>query len=197
MIYGYIRVSTDQQNTENQKFEITEFAKKHKLHIDKWVIETISSRTALEKRKLNTVLSQIQRDDILISTEISRLGRNILEVMSILKTCLEKGCQVWTIKESYQLGSDIQSKLLAFAFSLSAEIERNLISQRTKETLARLKAEGKTLGRPKGSCNTLKLTGKENEIKQLLSKSVPKLKIARMFSVNPTTLYKFIKLRGI
>lgn len=197
MIYGYIRVSTDQQNTENQKFEITEFAKKHELYIDKWVIETISSRTALEKRKLNTVLSQIQRDDILISTEISRLGRNILDVMSILKTCLEKGCQVWTIKESYQLGSDIQSKLLAFAFSLSAEIERNLISQRTKETLARLKAEGRILGRPKNSRNELKLNGKENEIRNLLDKSVPKLKIARMFSVNPTTLYKFIKLRGI
>ena len=90
MIYGYIRVSTDQQNTENQKFEITEFAKKHELHIDKWVTETISSRTALEKRKLNTLLKQVQKDDIIIATEISRLGRNILEVMSILKTCLEK-----------------------------------------------------------------------------------------------------------
>lgn len=197
MIYGYIRVSTDQQNTENQKFEITEFAKKHELHIDKWVTETISSRTALEKRKLNTLLKQVQKDDIIIATEISRLGRNILEVMSILKTCLEKGCQVWTTKEAYQLGSDIQSKLLAFAFSLSAEIERNLISQRTKETLARLKAEGKTLGRPKNSRNELKLNGKESEIRKLLSQSVPKLKIARMFSVNPTTLYKFIKLRGI
>ena len=140
---------------------------------------------------------RIKKDDIIISTEISRLGRNILEVMGILESCLKKDCQIWTLKENYKLGSDIQSKVLAFAFSLAAEIERNLISQRTKECLARLRAEGKKLGRPKGSSNALKLTGKESEIKKLLLKSVPKLKIAKLLSVNPTTLYKFIKLQGI
>lgn len=153
MIYSYIRISTDKQNTENQKFEITKFANLHNLKINHWIIETISSTKELNKRKLGKILKNLKSDDILITSELSRLGRNLMQIMSILHHCLEQGCQVWTVKENYKLGADIQSKVLAFAFGLSAEIERNLISARTKEALLRLRNEGKSIGRPKGSKN--------------------------------------------
>lgn len=149
MIYGYCRCSTDKQTIENQRFEIENFAAQNNLIIDKWVEETIS------------LLKRLKKDDILIASELSRLGRNLLQVMGILSDCLNKECQVWTIKDNYRLGSDISSKVLAFAFGLSAEIERTLIAQRTKEALARLKSEGKILGRPVGSKNKkLLLAGK-------------------------------------
>ena len=111
---------------------------------------------------------------------------------------MNKDCKVWTIKDRYRLGDDIESKVLAFAFGLSAEIERNLISQRTKEALARKKAEGVTLGRPKGSKSShVKLSGKENTIKDLLDQGVSKCEIARIFKVDRMTVYNFIKRENI
>lgn len=163
MIYGYIRVSTDKQTVENQRFEINNFCKVLNLKIDKWIEETISGNMAVEKRKLGLLLRKLSKEDILICSEISRLGRNLMMIMSILNMCMEKDIQVWTIKDNYRLGNDINSKVLAFAFGLSAEIERNLISQRTREALARKRNEGTILGRPKGSRSLkLKLSGKEN-----------------------------------
>lgn len=135
MIYGYIRTSTEKQNNENQHFEIENFAKSNNIRIDKWIEETISSRKDLKDRKLGKLLKKLKPNDILIASELSRLGRNLLQVMSILHYCMNINCQVWTIKDNYRLGSDIQSKVLAFAFGLSAEIEKNLISQRTKQSL--------------------------------------------------------------
>ncbi|MBR3662740.1 MAG: recombinase family protein [Alphaproteobacteria bacterium] len=140
MIYGYIRTSTDKQNNENQRFEIEQFANNNNLKIDQWIEETISSRKSLDERKLGKLLKKIKQDDIIIATELSRLGRNLLQVMSILHHCMNIGCQVWTLKDNYRLGADIQSKVLAFAFGLSAEIERTMISQRTKRCLDRLRA---------------------------------------------------------
>lgn len=141
MIYGYIRVSTDKQTTKNQKYEIEKFCKKEKIKIDRWIMETISATQELNKRKLGNLLQTLSEKDILIASGLSRLGRNLFQVMSILNFCLNKGVLIWTIKDNYRLGSDIQSKVLAFAFGLSAEIERNLISQRTKEALNRLRNE--------------------------------------------------------
>ena len=145
---GYIRVSSNKQTLEHQRFEIENFALKNNIKIDTWVEEKISSRKALKNRKLGELLDNLQENDVLISCEISRLGRSLLEVMRILETCLNKNCQVWTLKENYRLGNDIQSKVLAFAFGLAAEIERKLISDRTKSSLANIKAQGKKLGRP-------------------------------------------------
>ena len=196
MIYGYIRVSTDKQTTENQEFEIQKFCQKENIIVDVWVKETISSTKELEKRKLGKLLNKLKREDIIIASELSRLGRNLLQVMSILNMCMNKDVQVWTIKDNYRLGADIQSKVLAFAFGLSAEIERNLISQRTKEALLRVRAEGKILGRPKGRQSTfVKLSGKENKVKELIEQKVSKSAMARILGVHRITVAKFIRER--
>jgi DNA invertase Pin-like site-specific DNA recombinase len=194
MIYAYIRVSSDKQTVANQHFEITNFCKTSKVEVDYWIEETISGIQKLEKRELGKLLKKMRRDDILICSELSRLGRNLLMIMGILNECMNRDIQVWTIKDNYRLGSDINSKVLAFAFGLSAEIERNLISQRTREALARKRAEGVVLGRPKGSKSKVrKLTGKEAEIKALLDKKVSKSAIARILGVHRLTVAVFVK----
>lgn len=193
-VIGYIRVSTDKQTLEHQQFEIKQFAKNQGLKIDMWVEEKISSRKALKNRKLGTLLDNLQENDIIISCEISRLGRSLLEVMRILETCLNKNCQVWTIKENYRLGNDIQSKVLAFAFGLAAEIERKLISDRTKSSLANIKASGKKLGRPlTAESKKLKLSKNTKKVKNLLAKGISKSQIARILGVQRSTLRRFIE----
>ncbi len=192
MVYGYIRVSTDHQTTENQRFEILKFCEKQEITIDCWIEETISATTDLNKRKLGRLIKRIQKDDMIIASELSRLGRNLLQIMSILHHCIDIGAQIWTIKDNYRLGADITSKVLAFAFGLSAEIERNLISQRTKEALARIRAEGKHIGRPKGSCNAQKLLGREKYIIQKLEEGYSRFEIAKRLRVHRDTLARFI-----
>ena len=134
---------------------------------------------------------------MIIACEISRLGRSLLEVMGILETCLAKNCQIITIKEGFHLGNDIQSQVLAFAFGLSAQIERNLISQRTKMSLDNLKSSGRRLGRPFGAeSKKLKLSKNTKRIRDLLDKKVPKAQIARIMGVQKITLRRFIKRKG-
>lgn len=196
MIYGYIRVSSDKQTVENQRFEVMNFCERNNLNIDGWIEETISGTKSYSKRALGTLLRRVNKDDLIICTELSRLGRNLFMIMEILNICMTKECRVWTIKDNYRLGEDIQSKVLAFAFGLSAEIERNLISQRTKEALARKKAEGVVLGRPKGrktSHEARKLFGKETLIKELLKNKISKRKIAKICRVDRNTLDRYIK----
>ena len=196
MIYGYIRVSTDKQTLENQRYDINQFCNRNVYVIDKWIEETISGAKDLNDRKLGKLLKKMKKDDVLICSELSRLGRNLLMIMGILNECMNRDIQVWTIKDNYRLGSDINSKVLAFAFGLSAEIERNLISQRTKEALARKKAEGVILGRPKGRKSTkTKLTGQEKKIKELLDKNVSFSSIGRILNVHRLTVSKFVKER--
>ena len=200
MIYGYIRVSSDKQTVENQRFEINKFCENNKLKIDDWIEETISGTKNYTKRQLGNLLKKVDKDDIIICSELSRLGRNLFLIMEILNICMTKECRVWTIKDNYRLGDDIQSKVLAFAFGLSAEIERNLISQRTKEALARKKAEGVKLGRPKGrksSPDRYKLAGKEVLISELLKNGTSRRKIAKICKVDRNTLSRFIGLREL
>ena len=193
MVYGYIRVSSDKQTVENQRFEIHNFCERNKLVIDGWIEETISGTKSYNKRELGKLLKRVRKDDLIICAELSRLGRNLFMIMEILNICMTKECKVWTIKDNYRLGDDIQSKVLAFAFGLSAEIERNLISQRTKEALARKKAEGITLGRPKGRKNRKhKLTGKNEIITEMLQKGVNKSTIAKKLGVSRNTLYLYL-----
>ncbi len=196
MNYGYIRVSSDKQTVENQRFEITHFVAEQGIEINGWIEETISGTKNYDKRELGKLLKRIKKDDLIICAELSRLGRNLFMIMEILNICMTKECRVWTIKEGYRLGDDIQSKVLAFAFGLSAEIERNLISQRTKEALARKRNEGVVLGRPKGrKSRKVKLTGKEAVIQELLDQDVPIIEIARIFKVHRNTVSNFIKER--
>ena len=194
MIYGYCRVSTAHQNEENQHFVIENFEKNNNMTIDIWIEEKISSSKKLQDRKLGKLLNKLQSGDILITTEISRLGRSLLEVMGILQTCLEKNCQIWTLKENFRLGSDIQSKVLAFAFGLSAELSKSLLQERVRESLARLKANGKKLGRPIGAKSKfLKLSKNKKRIQILINQGISKNEIARIMNVNKTTLYNYLR----
>lgn len=189
-------MSSDKQTVENQRFEINKFCEREKMNIDGWIEETISGTKSYNKRELGKLLNKVQKDDIIICTELSRLGRNLFMIMEILNLCMTKECKVWTIKDNYRLGDDIQSKVLAFAFGLSAEIERNLISQRTKEALARKKAEGVTLGRPKGKKTApgkYKLHSKTALISELLKENISKRQIAKLCKVDRNTLGRFIK----
>ena len=196
MVYGYIRVSTDKQTVDNQRFEIEKFCSSNNFKIEQWIEETISGTKSPEKRLLGSLLSEVKKDDLIICSELSRLGRNLFMIMSILNHLMLNGVRIWTIKDNYRLGDNIQSKVLAFAFALSAEIERDLVSQRTKEALARKKALGFTLGRPSGKkASLVKLSGYEIEIQRLLNDHTPKTAIARMYGVNRMTVDAFLKKR--
>lgn len=198
MVYGYIRVSTDKQTVENQRFEIGQYAKKNHIKIDRWIEETISGTIAPEKRNLGKLLKHIQHGDVLICSELSRLGRSMFMIMSILNELMVMNVAVLTVKEGYKLGQDLQSKVLAFAFSISAEIERNLIAERTTEALKRRKAEGKTLGRPKGSKNkALKLSSKKDEIIKFLEDGCTKTSLIEYYNISSATLYNFFRHEGI
>lgn len=195
MIYGYIRVSSDKQTVENQRFEINNFCLRESIAIDGWIEETISGTKAYSKRELGRLLKRVGQDDIIICSELSRLGRNLFMIMEILNICMTKECRVWTIKDNYRLGDDIQSKVLAFAFGLSAEIERNLISQRTREALARKRAEGVILGRPVGSKTAPekhRLFPKRKLIANLLEEGISKRQIAKICKCDRNTLARFI-----
>ena len=196
MTYGYIRVSTDKQTVENQRFEIERFCSKNNLKIEQWIEETISGTKLPEKRLLGSLLTEAKKDDLIICSELSRLGRSLFMIMSILNHLMLNGVRVWTIKDNYRLGDNIQSKVLAFAFGLSAEIERDLISQRIKEALARKKSEGFVLGRPRGrKSSRIKLSGHEKEIQELLDKNTSKCAIARRFGVDRMTVDSFLRER--
>ena len=190
---AYIRVSTDKQTVENQRFEIIRFCKQEKIRIDRWVEETVSGAKEPGKRKLGPVLRGLKEGDILIAAELSRLGRSLFMVMGILNECACRGIQVWTVKGGFRLGADIPSKVLAFAFALAAEIERGLAAQRTKEALAMRRAKGVILGRPKGRANkTHKLSGRGEEIQSLLAQCWTVPRIARRMKVHRATIYRLL-----
>ena len=194
MIYGYLRVSTDTQDSEVQRLSVEALASRKGLSIDIWINDDgISGAKEPEERQLGRILKKIQKGDVLLASELSRLGRKMFMIMRILEHCMKVGCKVYTAKDNYELGDDIQSRVLAFAFGLSAEIERNLISQRTKEGLVRARQNGKVLGYPKGKKKTPKLKGQENFIINLLNKGKSRMKIARKLKIHRETLNTFIK----
>ena len=196
MNYGYIRVSTDTQTVENQRFEILKFCEHEQIAIDGWIEETVSGTQQYSKRRLGKLLKRTKDGDLIVCSELSRLGRNLYMIMEILSLCMKRGCRVWTVKDGYRLGDDIQSKVLAFAFGLSAEIERNLISQRTRQALARLKAEGRHVGRPNGSWTnqTLHVLYRyDKQIRRALDSGETVSKISDYLHCNRNTLQRYIK----
>ncbi|KAA6322926.1 DNA-invertase hin [termite gut metagenome] len=196
MVIAYLRVSTEKQFLENQKEEILRFAEKNGLVINKWYTETVSGSVCSKDRKLSKVLKITKPGDSLIVTEISRLSRTLLEIMTILNACITKKVILYSTKDGYIFKNDINSKVLGFAFGLVAEIERNLISMRTKEALARRKQEGKLLGRRPGYCPQIKTLIEREEIINQLLQDTPKAKIAKQLGVSRSTFYRFLKEMG-
>ena len=195
MVYGYIRVSTDRQTVENQRFEIKNFCKKNNMKIDGWISdEGISGTKDPEKRELGKLLEKAKAGDYILCSELSRLGRSLMMIMAILNECKKKKVNIWTIKDNYRLDNDISSAVIAFAYGLSAQIERQLISQRTKEALARKKAEGVFIGRPKGSLSKkVKLTGNEDKIRKYIKQGMSQREISLKLKVSKGTVNRFIK----
>ena len=195
MVYGYIRVSTDRRTVENQRYEIKNFCKKNDMKIDGWISdEGISGTKDPEKRELGKLLEKAKAGDYILCSELSRLGRSLMMIMAILKECTKKKVNIWTIKDNYRLDNDISSAVIAFAYGLSAQIERQLISQRTKEALARKKAEGVFIGRPKGSLSKkVKLTGNEDKIRKYIKQGMSQREISLKLKVSKGTVNRFIK----
>ena len=195
MIYGYIRVSTDTQDCENQKTGIINKANSLGLKIDKYIMDSgISGTVEPKKRALGGVLKKLHAGDIIICSELSRLGRKLFMIMRILEHCMQCGAYVYTVKDGYELGDNIQSKVLAFAFGISAEIERDLISLRTREALLHKKELGIVLGRRVGSTNKHhKTDGKGTKILTMLKAGIPKTQIAKKLKISAPTLYAFLR----
>lgn len=192
MTIGYLRVSTRKQHLANQQDEIRRFAESRNLTIDDWVTEIVSGRKEESNRKLGTLLKRLKSGDTLIVTEVSRLSRTLTDIMAIMGKCLKKEINLYTTKEGYVFDNSINSKVLCFAFGLVAEIERNLISMRTKEALALRKAEGKILGRRKGSYTKYNiLIDNRHEIIRMLNADCSVGEICRRYALSRDTFAKF------
>ena len=194
MVYAYIRVSTAEQSGSSQRFEILNWTKKNNVSVDKWVEESISGTIPPEKRKLGRLIRKMKPEDLLVCTEISRLGRSVLMIMSILNECATGRIHLHTIKDNFNLNGDLNSKIIAFAFALAAEIERNLISQRTKEALADKKASGVVLGRPKGSSKKRMIVlNDKDSINGLIASGTSLTVIAKKYGIHRNTLSNYLK----
>lgn len=196
MIYGYIRVSTTHQDTESQKFSILEYANRRQLGHVELLSESVSGKTSWKKRQLAGLIDKLAKGDILIVSELSRLGRSMLEIFELISIMLRNNVEIHVVKGDIILKDDLQSKVFTFAFSLGAEIERDLISQRTKEALAAKKSAGVRLGRPDGSKSS-KLDEKYHEIAEMRRKGVSVTAIAKIFDTPQPTMHYFCKTRGL
>lgn len=198
MIYGYLRVSSDEQDVNSQKQGVDKFALDKGWVIEKYITdEGVSGGKDPDKRNLGPLLKIIQKGDVIISSEISRLGRDLYMVMDILHFCMERGCIIYTVKDKFVLGDDIQSKVLAFAFGLSAEIERQMIRQRTKEGLKLRMKMGVLLGRPIGKeSEMLKLDPHRQAIEERFKWGVPVRRLARDFGVDRNTMARYLVIIG-
>ena len=196
---AYVRISKDTQDVKNQKLAILEFAQKEKIEVDRFVEITVSSRKSTKERKIDQLLEQLGQGDILIVSELSRMGRSVGEIITTVDTLVKRKIRFLAVKEGIRLNGsqDMQTKVMVTMFGLFAEIERDLISMRTKEGLAAAKASGKKLGRPKGILGKSKLDGREDEIRELLALDISKASIAKITGVDRATLYHFIRSRKL
>lgn len=194
-VYSYLRVSTGMQTVESQKIGVEAFAKQKSLTIDEYVVdEGISGTVKAENRNLGKLLKKLKEGDIVICSELSRLSRTKTELLSLLNSILQTGAKVYSVKENYVLGDDLTSQVIAFAFSLCADIERRMISARTKEGLANAKAKGKVLGRPKGFvCKHHVTDSKKYKYLKLRLKGLSKIKIAKRFRISYKTIQNWVK----
>lgn len=189
---AYLRVSTTEQDIKKNKFDILQLANEKKMGQVEWIEETVSGRVSWKKRKIAKILEQLQSGDTLLVSELSRLGRSMLECMEILSIVSQKEINIYAIKGNWQLDNSIQSKIIAMAFSMAAEIERDLISQRTKEALAAKKKAGVKLGRPRGVGKS-KLDQFRPEIKALLANGSTQKFIAKRYGTTEANLSRWLK----
>jgi DNA invertase Pin-like site-specific DNA recombinase len=195
-IIAYLRVSTDEQDIEKNKYDILHLANEKGLGKVQWIEETISGRVSWKKRKIAQVLDELQEGDHLLVSELSRLGRSMLECMEILSIAAQKEINIYAVKGNWQLDNSIQSKIIAMAFSMAAEIERDLISQRTKEALAARKKAGIKLGRPRGVGKS-KLDQYRLEIEALLGNGTTQKFIANRYNTTEANLSRWLKKKRI
>jgi len=196
-IVGYLRVSTEDQDTEKNKADILSFANDKGIGQVKWVAEKISGKIDWKKRKIAEVINQLGEKDIIIVPELSRLGRSTLDVLQIIKEAKDKGIDIYSVKEGFDLsGNGIQAKVMTTILSLVAELERDFISMRTKEGLKAAKAKGVKLGRPKGPGKS-KLDPFRIEIEAMLANGSTKVFIADRYKVALPTLYNWMKKNKI
>lgn len=196
---AYLRVSTEGQDLDQQRLAILDYAQKHQIAIDEFVETQRSSQHATQRAELTQMIEALQAGDRLIVSELSRFGRSLGQILQIIDYLIQKEVRLVAIKEAirFEGKQNLQTKAMIALFGLFAEIERDLIAERTKEGLAAAKARGKRLGRPKGARSKSKLDGKEGEIRSLLQKHVSKASIARIMDVSQTTLHHFIKTRKL
>lgn len=192
MIIAYLRVSTVRQHVENQKGEIIRYAKLKGIKIDNWVTEIVSGKAHRSSRKLGKIVNRLKKGDMLIVTELSRLSRSLHEIMQIMKYCVDNQVAIYSTKDGYTFDDSINSKVLSFAFGLAAEIEHKLISQRTREAMALRRAEGKHMGRKKGSDVKMQyLLKNRDEINSQIASGKSIALICCEFNVSYNTLYRF------
>jgi DNA invertase Pin-like site-specific DNA recombinase len=198
-VWGYVKVSTDHQTTENQKFAIFEYANSKLIPISEWIGVRTSPRRSTKERRIDELLTQLQEGDTVIAAELSKLGRSVGQIAMLVDELLKRKVKVVCLKENITLNgkNDMLTRAMITTFSLFAGIERDLISERTKEGLAKARSEGKLLGRPKGTIGKSKLDGKENEIKEYLAKKVNRANIARIYEVSFPTIENFIRSRNL
>ena len=196
---AYLRVSTRSQDLANQKLAILEFSQKRRFPIDQFIESRISSRQSPLQRRIDEMLGTLEPGDRLLVSELSRLGRSLSQVLQIVETLVRRKIRFIAIKEAIEFDGkqDLRTKVMIALFGLFAEVERDLISERTKEGLAAAKAKGKLLGRPKGALGTSRLDGKQQDIRALLGKDVSKASIAKILDVSRSALYHFIQTRKI
>ena len=197
---AYLRVSKLNQEINSQKLAILDYAQKREFKIHEFVEFNISSRRSPKERGLDLLLNKLKPNDKLVVSELSRLGRSLGQIIHIVDQLIKKKVSFVAIKESIEINGEkqnLQTKVMVALFGLFSEIERDLISERTKEGLAAARARGRLLGRPKGTLGKSKLDGNEEEIKLLLKKRVSKASIAKIFEISRPALYSFIKTRKL
>jgi DNA invertase Pin-like site-specific DNA recombinase len=196
--YAYLRVSTDRQDVDNQKHGILEYCNDRHLAGLAYVRDGASGKVKWRDRQIGKLLTEVcQPGDTVVFAEISRMARSTLQVLEILEYCAQHQINVHIAKQRMVLDDSMQSRITATVLGLAAEIEREFISLRTKEALAKRKQEGHTLGRPKGKAEKVKLDAHEAEILGYLEKQVSKRAIAKILGCAPSTLYEWIERRGL
>lgn len=195
--FAYLRVSTDMQDNQNQKLSILDYCNSSHLSPLKFVEDTVSGKVSWKERKIGEILNQAKKGDVIVVAEVSRLGRSALQVLEILEFAANHKISVHVAKNRFVMDGSMQATITATILGLAAQIEREFISLRTKEALAKRKQDGKSLGRPKGLAQKLKLDQRTEEIIGYLKKGISKRSIAKFIECSPSSLYTWIKRRRI